>query len=334
MAQFGVGYWGPNLLRNLVAENRCEVVGVAELSSERRTFVQQKFPGVPVVESHEELLARTDIDAVVIATPANTHFDIAMQALNAGKHVLIEKPMGKTVSEVEQIGMLAKQRGLVAMVGHTFLYSSPVRYLRDLVNSGELGQVRYLYSQRLNLGRIRPDIDALWNLAPHDISIIQYLFGDPTPLTVSRCGMDYVQRGIEDVVFLNIVYPNKIFANIHVSWLDPQRVRKMIVVGSEKMVIYDDAAERKIAVYDKGIDRMAVLGENMDYDKPSGAVFSHRSGEATFPEVAPNEPLQAEIGHYLDCIADGVECITGVDHAVKVTKILSLAGTGGSKALS
>ena len=206
---------------------------------------------------------------MVIATPAGTHFDLARQALEAGKHVFVEKPLATRVAEVDELARLAGQRGLVVMVGHTFIYNSAVRYVKTLIDSGELGEIRYIYSQRLNLGRIRSDIDALWNFAPHDISIIQYWLNDPEPLSVSRQGMAYMQDGIDDVVFLSLVYPGKIMANIHVSWLDPQKVRKMIVVGSRKMVVYDDIADDKIAIYDKGIDRKAMLGENMDFDQPA-----------------------------------------------------------------
>src|SRR5262249_53862377 len=155
-------------------------------------------------------------------------------------------------SEVDELGQIAERSGLVVMAGHTFIYNAAVRYVKRLIDEGQLGEVRYIYSQRLNLGRIRSDIDALWNFAPHDISIIQYWLGDPEPVSVLRQGMDYMQDGVDDVVFLNLVYPGKIMANIHVSWLDPQKVRKMIVVGSKKMVVYDDVADDKIAIYDKG----------------------------------------------------------------------------------
>jgi predicted dehydrogenase len=208
------------------------------------------------------------------------------------------------------------------MVGHTFIYNVAVRYLKQLIDSGELGDIRYIYSQRVNLGRIRSDVDALWNLAPHDISIIQYWLNEPEPIHVTRSGMDYVQKGIEDVVFMNIVYPNNIMANIHVSWLDPHKIRRMTVVGSKKMVVYDDIAENKVAIYDKGIDRMAVLGENMDFDDPRSISFNHRSGDVVMPKINWVEPLKIEIEHFLDCIQNGTNCLTGIKHAEKVIKVL------------
>jgi predicted dehydrogenase len=324
IAQIGVGYWGPNLLRNLIANKDCNVTTVVDLADERRDFIRGLYPSVNVTADTQQTFDDPSVDAVVIATPAATHFDLAISALKSGKHVLVEKPMARTVDEVEKIGALAKKNDLTAMVGHTFLYNSAVRYLKQLIDSGELGEIRYIYSQRLNLGRIRSDVDALWNFAPHDVSIVQYLLGDPSPISVVRHGMDYVQSGIDDVVFLNIVYPNKVMAHIHVSWLDPHKVRRTIVVGSKKMVVYDDIDENKIAIYDKGIDRMAVLGENMDFDNPDFLKFNHRSGDVLLPKIQFEEPLKLEIAHFIDCIQNGVECLTGTEHAKKVVEILSI----------
>ena len=322
IAQIGVGYWGPNLLRNLAANKNCEIKTVAELSEERRSFVKSLYPKINISNDFNEILNDSDIEAVVISTPVNTHFDLATKALSAGKHILVEKPMAKSVEQIEQIGALAKKNNLVAMAGHTFLYNSAVRYLKQLIDKGDLGEIRYIYCQRLNLGRIRSDVDALWNFAPHDISIIQYLLDNITPILVKRQGMDYVQEGIEDVVFMNIVYPDKIMANIHVSWLDPHKVRCITVVGTKKMVVYDDVADNKIAVYDKGIDRKAVLGQHMDYDN-GFYKFSHRDGDVLLPKINFEEPLKVEIAHFIDCIQNGTRCLTDTDHAMQVVKILS-----------
>jgi predicted dehydrogenase len=322
IAQIGVGYWGPNLLRNMVANKSCEVKTVVDLSKERRHFVRDLYPSVRVSYRVEDIVNDSDIKAVVIATPVATHFDLAMKCLEAGKHILVEKPMATTVEEVQQIGELAEEKGLVAMVGHTFLFNSAVRHVKELIDSGELGDIRYIYSQRVNLGRIRNDVDALWNLAPHDVSIVQYWLNDPEPIHVIRKGMDYVQKGIDDVVFMNIEYPDNIIANIHVSWMDPHKIRRMTLVGSNKMVVYDDIAENKIAIYDKGIDRMAVLGEEMDFDNSNTFNFSHRSGDVIMPKIKWVEPLKTEIAHFVDCIQNGTECLTGTSHAGKVVQIL------------
>jgi predicted dehydrogenase len=322
IALIGVGYWGPNLLRNMVNNRDCHVSFVAEISSERRKYVSEHYPGVNVIADSEQIFSDSKVDAVVIATPAKTHFELTIKALKSGKHVLVEKPMAITVDEVGEIDRLSKEKRLVAMVGHTFLYNSAVRYVKRIIDSGDLGQIRYIYSQRVNLGRIRSDVDALWNLAPHDVSIIQYLLGDSKPISIRRHGMDYIQKGVQDVVFLNLTYPNNVIANIHVSWLDPHKIRRMTIVGSKKMVVYDDIAENKISIYDKGIDRMAILGENMDFDDPSTFNFKHRSGDITTPEIDWNEPLKVEIEHFVDCILNGTKCITGTKHAKEVINIL------------
>ena len=275
---------------------------MVDSSAERRAFVEANFPLSRAIESHQAVLEDPDVHGVIIATPAASHFSLARQVLEAGKHVFVEKPLATKVAEVDELSRRAAERNLVVMTGHTFVYNSAVRYVKKLIDSGELGDLRYIYSQRLNLGRIRSDIDALWNFAPHDISIIQYWLGDPEPISIGRQGMAYMQDGIDDVVFLSLEYPGKVIANIHVSWLDPQKVRKMIIVGSRKMVVYDDIAENKIAIYDKGIDRRAILGENMDFDNPQVSGFNYRSGDILIPEVKFAEPLRVEAEHFADCI--------------------------------
>jgi predicted dehydrogenase len=323
IAQIGVGYWGPNLLRNMVANKKCRVKSVVDLSSERREYVRGLYPAIEVSDNVDNIFQDPEIDGVVIATPVATHYELAMQSLESCKHILVEKPLARSVEEVENIGLHASRKNLVAMVGHTFLFNSAVRYVKDLIHSGELGDIHFIYSQRLNLGRIRSDVNALWNFAPHDISIIQYWLNDPQPLSVVRRGMAYIQKDIEDVVFMNIIYPNNIMANIHVSWLDPQKTRVMIIVGSKKMVIYDDMAENKIAIYDKGIDRNGVSGENKDHDNLHFQAFNYRSGNVLMPKIDFKEPLKVEIEHFIDCIQNGTKCLTGVDHAKKVVEILS-----------
>ncbi|MGR3173260.1 MAG: Gfo/Idh/MocA family protein [Candidatus Scalindua sp.] len=325
IAQIGCGYWGPNMLRNLIANPECEVRCVVEISEDRQNYIRSLYPDIKVIKDPKDVFCDDEIEAIVIATPAKSHYRLAMDSLASGKHVLVEKPLATSIEEVEEIGALSQKENLVAMTGHTFIYNAAVRYLKKLIDSGELGDIRYIYSQRLNLGRIRSDVDALWNFAPHDISIIQYWLGDPVPVSVTQNGMDYVQNGVNDVVFMNIIYPDNVMANIHVSWLDPHKIRRMTVVGSRKMVVYDDIAENKIAVYDKGIDRMAVLGEHMDFDNPGTFSFNHRSGDVVLPKIEWKEPLQVEIEHFVDCIRNGTKCLTGIEHAKKVVSILSSA---------
>ena len=322
-AQIGVGYWGPNLLRNVVANPHCTMKTVVDLSPERQRYVHNLYPSIKVTDKVEEVFKDSSIDAVIISTPVSSHYQLTIDALKSGKHVLVEKPMATSVAEVEQIETLANKKKLVAMVGHTFLYNTAVRYVKKLIDSGDLGEIRYIYSHRLNLGRIRSDVDALWNFAPHDISIIQYWLDNPKPISVARMGMAYVQEGIDDVVFLNILYPKKIMAEIHVSWLNPQKIRCTTIIGSKKMVIYDDVADVKIAIYDKGIDRMAILGKDMDYDKPLGFKFNQWSGDIVYPHIEFKEPLEIEIAHFVDCISHGTKCLTGPEHAKEVVRILS-----------
>lgn len=324
IVQIGVGYWGPNLLRNLVSNKDAHLKTVVDLSTERRQFVESTYPTVQTTDNVIDVLNDTSIQAIVISTPVETHYDLAIKALNAGKHILVEKPMATSSDEVKAIDQLAQENNLIAMVGHTFLFNNTVRTIKKLIDDGELGDIRYIYSQRVNLGRIRSDVDALWNLAPHDISIIQYWLDEPNPIQVDRYGMSFVQEGIDDVVFMNIKYPNNVMANIHVSWLDPRKIRRMTVVGSKKMVLYDDIAENKITIFDKGIDRMAVLGENMDFDNGNTFTFQHRSGDVLMPKVNWIEPLKTEIAHFIDCISNGTPCITDATHAEKVVRILEM----------
>ncbi|MDC0335721.1 Gfo/Idh/MocA family oxidoreductase [Pseudodesulfovibrio sp.] len=321
IAQIGCGYWGPNLLRNLDANPGCTVRMVCDQSEERRQYVKQRYSYVDTCDTVDSIFENPDIDAVILATPVALHYDQAIRALKAGKHIMVEKPMARSCKEVEHIAALAREKELVAMAGHTFLYNDAVLYLKDLINSGELGDILYIYSQRLNLGRIRADVDALWNLAPHDISIIQYLLGDPEPASVTRAGMDFMQNGVDDVVFMNIMYPGKAMAHVHVSWLDPNKVRKLTVVGSKKMAVYDDMAAEKITLFDKGIDRVE---SKMDFDEQDFFAFNHRSGDIVMPKVQFSEPLKIEVEHFLACIRGDEQCRTDANHALNVVRILEM----------
>ena len=321
-AQIGIGYWGPNLLRNVMENKSCSMSKVVDLSQDRLQYVKDTYPSIQTSSDLNDIFSDEKISAVIISTPVNTHFDLARSCLESGKHILVEKPLTSNTQELDQLELIAKRNNLVVMVGHTFLYNSAVRYVKSIIDSGEIGDIRYIYSQRLNLGRIRNDVDALWNLAPHDISIIQYWLDEAEPLGFSRNGTSYVQDGIDDVVFLNIQYPKNIIANIHVSWLDPQKVRKMTIVGSKKMIIYDDIEDNKIKIYDKGIDKIAILGKDMDFDDPNNFNFDYRSGEVLNPRITYKEPLREEIDHFVDCIKTSEECITGIGHARRVIEIL------------
>ena len=325
IGQIGCGYWGPNLLRNFHANPNCRIKRLVDASKERREFVERSFSNVETSDSIDSILNDDSIEGVVIATPVSTHFDLAKRCLEAGKHILVEKPMAQSVTEIEALETRANDQGLTAMSGHTFLYNTSVRHIKRLIESGVLGDIYYIHSQRLNMGRIRSDTDALWNFAPHDISIIQYWLDNPQPASIQRSGMDFIQPGIQDVVFLNIQYESNVMAQIHVSWLDPMKTRRTVIVGSEKMAIYDDTSENKITIMDKGIDVMAKLGNRMDYDQLDSTTFLHRSGDILMPKVEFVEPLKLEASHFIDCIRDGVPCLTGIDHTKEVIRILEMA---------
>lgn len=330
IAQIGCGYWGPNLLRNFSSLNNCHLSHVVEISQDRQQYLLSNFPNIDHSKSYNQILEDSSIDAVVIASPANLHFEQAKQALFYNKHVFVEKPMATKVEEVKRLSELANERKLTLMSGHTFLYNDAVRFVKEKIDKGELGDIRYIYSQRLNLGRIRSDIDALWNFAPHDVSIVQYWLGEQEPLEITRSGMDFIQNGINDVVFLNLRYDSTL-VNIHVSWLDPLKTRKMVVVGSKKMIVYDDVAEDKITIYDKGIDKYSNLGENMDFDNKSNTSFHLRSGDVWIPKITYKEPLKTEAKHFLSCIATGQEPLTGSRHSINVVRILEQASISNCK---
>jgi len=320
LAQIGCGYWGPNLLRNFSTTKHCSVKYVVETSEDRRKFVESNYPRTKAIADLDTVMNDGEVNAVVIATPAATHYSIAKRALANGKHVFVEKPLAMSVTEADELVTLSHQNKLVLMVGHTFLYNRAVEYLRKLILSGELGQVYYAYTQRLNLGVIRSDVNVMWNLAPHDISILCHVL-DEMPLTVSASGTDYIQKDIEDVVFMCLEFPNRIRARIHVSWLDPNKVRRVTVVGSKKMVVYDDVADDKIIIYDKGIDGQGA----MPFDDPGAAKLVHRVGDIVLPKIDLKEPLKVQSDHFVDCVLSGITPLSGPDNGRAVVAILAAA---------
>lgn len=323
IAQVGCGYWGPNLLRNFNALSSCRVKYVAEYSEERRAFVERTYQNTRAVATVEELLADAEVRAIVIATPPATHAALALQCLNAGKHVFVEKPLAMRSADVDAIAARAADVRRIVMVGHSFLYNPAVEYLRDLVASGALGRVHYAYAQRLNLGVVRTDVDAMWNLGPHDISILIYVLG-ALPIAVNAIGSDYLQPGIADVVFLNLLFADNVRASVHVSWLDPNKVRRTTVVGSRKMAVYDDMAEGKIAIYDKGID---YYKPEMAFDQPTPERLVYRTGDVLLPRIQSTEPLRRQAEHFIECVRTGATPKTGVRNAREVVSVLEAAKT-------
>ena len=322
LAQLGCGYWGPNLLRNFSAQPNCHVKWLADQVAERRSYVAANFPKTQTSADWEQVIVDPAVEAVVIATPASTHFTLAKAALQAGKHVFVEKPLAMNVGEADELVTLAAAHQRTLMVGHTFLYNGAVRYMKQLLDAGELGQPYYIYSHRLNLGQVRSDVNAWWNLAPHDVSILLYLMNGELPVSISAHGIAYIQPGVEDVVFATLTWANRVMAHVQVSWLDPGKVRKVTLVGSRKMIVYDDVSDDKIAVIDKGVDRVPKLGERMDFDQPNSYQLLQRAGDVWLPRINMQEPLKVESAHFLDCIRTGQTPLTGPQHARDVVAVL------------
>lgn len=327
VGQIGCGYWGPNVLRNFSAQPNCWVKFVAEINPERQNYVRANFPRSEVVSDVDAVLQDPEIDAVVVATPAASHHALAKQALESGKHVFVEKPLATSTEQADELVNLAAASGKTLMVGHTFLYNAAVRYARKLLADESLGQLYYIYSQRLNLGQVRSDVNAWWNLAPHDVSIMMYLMNDELPVSVSATGVSYIQPGIEDVVFATLKWANGVTGHIHVSWLDPGKIRKMTLVGSRKMVVYDDVSDDKIKIYDKGVDRVPKIGERMDYDQSGDFQLIHRTGDILLPKISFQEPLKTESAHFLECLRQGQPPLTGPKHARDVVAVLEATQT-------
>jgi len=316
VAVVGAGSWGKNLVRNFTTAKRCNLKYVCDL--DERLLAEQKkiFPFIKTTTSVDEVLDDEQVDAVVIATDVPTHFSIAQKCLDAGKHTYVEKPLTSKASEAKVLVELAKERKIKLMVGHLLEYHPAVAYLKETIDKGKLGQPYYMYTQRVNLGVVRRNENAWWSLAPHDISIICYLLGSE-PVSVAAHGQCYLQKDIEDVVFATIKFADGKMANIHCSWLDPHKIRKMTVVGTEKMITFDDMeTTEKIRMYDKA------AAIKQDISTSYAEVISLRFGDIVIPKVAATEPLALECGHFIDCVLDGKPIRSdGVD-GLRVVRIL------------
>jgi len=304
----GAGAWGNNLIRNIAACPKMKLAAVCDPDDAARRRIATRYPAVRTVSDIDTLLTSSALDAVVIATPPRLHHAHARAALAAGCHVLVEKPLCTTSCDALELVELAQTADRVLMVGHTFIYNNLVHEVKRRIDAGDLGEVRYLYSQRLNLGSVRQDVDALWNLAPHDISIANYLL-DGAPVSVNARGACYVQtqRGLSDVSFFQMDYPGGELASGHVSWLDPQKVRRTVVVGSERMLVYDDMdSARHIQLYDKRVelDFQAPLAEYADF------AARLRAGDLVIPNIQLREPLAVEIDHFAECVLTGAKPVT------------------------
>jgi len=317
VALVGYGYWGPNLARNFHELESADLVWVCDLNTEVLPCVQRRFPTARVTADVEDILA-SDAEAVAIATPARTHYGLARAALQAGKHVFVEKPLAMSSAEAQDLIALAEAKGRVLMAGHVFEYNAAVRAVKQLLDQGALGELYYVYSTRVNLGRVQSDINALWSIAPHDISILLYLL-DQMPVEVSARGGTYLNGTVEDVVFVDLRFPNGVLAHVHASWLDPSKVRQMTLVGSQRMVVYDDvASEGKVKVYDKGVYRKqaGVYGEFQ---------YKVHSGDIHIPRIQLVEPLRVELQHFVECVRSGTTPLTDGHNGLRVVRVLEAA---------
>jgi predicted dehydrogenase len=315
----GCGYWGPNLIRNFRALKDCKVKVICDLDKNRLKHLNNLYPEIECTTDYQHLLNDCGVDAVIIATAVRTHHPLAMAALNAGKHVFVEKPLAASAAQAEEMNAIADKKGLLVMVGHTFLYSAPVRKIKEIVDRGDIGEIRYINARRLNLGLYQKDINVTWDLAPHDISIVQYIL-DEQPLSVNCQGTAHVTPGIEDVTTLCMNFRKERTAIIQSSWLDPRKVREMTIVGSKRMIVYDDVAPlEKIRIYDARVETPP------RYDTFAEFQYAYHYGDMYVPYIKQEEPLKVECQHFLDCINHGTKSLTSGEKGLELVRVLEAA---------
>jgi predicted dehydrogenase len=297
LAVVGLGYWGPNLVRNVADLTEAELAYICDLRPDRLERMSRRYPGARCTTSYDDVLNDPDVDGVAIATPVSTHYRLARAALLAGKHVLVEKPLAASSQDAEELVALAAELDLLVMAGHTFVYSPPVNAVRELISSGELGQVYFISTSRVNLGLHQSDASVAWDLGPHDFSILQYWLGE-LPARISALSRGFVMPSTPDVAFINLEYDSGIIAHVELSWLAPSKLRRTAIVGSEKMVVYDDTSAEPIRIYDSGV----ALRDPASFGEYK---LTYRTGDIVSPRVEPVEPLALELSDYCRCIQHG-----------------------------
>ncbi len=312
----GCGYWGPNLVRNFRSLPDCSLKMMCDVSESRLKHLTSLYPEVEGATDFGHALNGAGLDAVVIATAVKLHFPMAKAALLAGKHTFIEKPMAASAHECEELIDIARKNGLVLMTGHTFLYSPAVRKIKEIVDSGDVGEIRYISARRLNLGLFQKDINVAWDLAPHDISIIQHIMGEQ-PVTINCRGSAHITPGVEDVTTMCLSFKKQRTAIIHSSWLDPRKVREMTIVGSKRMIVYDDVVQQeKIKIFDARVERPP------HYDTFAEFHYAYHYGDVYVPYIKQEEPLKIECQHFLDCIRHGTTPLTSGQRGLELVQIL------------
>lgn len=316
----GCGHWGPNFVRNFNQAKGACVKYVCDLSQEKLTHIKKLYPKIEITKNHEEVLDNKNITAVVIATPANTHYKLVKKFLLAGKHILVEKPITIKISEANELIKIANDKKRILMVGHTFMYNTAIRKIKSYIQKGEFGRIYYLYSRRTNLGPLRKDVSAMWDLAPHDISIFSY-FLNANPIELLAKGEDYLQKGKQDVAFITATYSKKIIANMHVSWLDPHKVREITIVGSKKMLVFNDLDTKEpIKIYDKMVMKKKY---KQSYDTFEEFQMIIKEGKTKAPRIKLNEPLKVECEHFLNSIKQNKQPLTDGLNGLNVLKVLN-----------
>jgi len=317
----GYGYWGPNLVRNFMSAPGSAVMRVCDLRKERLSSLGKLYPGLKTCTDSSELINDSEIDAVVIATPVSSHFDLAMSALKAGKHVLVEKPLAAKSDQARKLVDEATARNLVLLVDHTFVYTDAVRKIRELISSGQLGDIYYYDAVRVNLGLFQHDVNVIWDLAIHDLSIIDHVLPSK-PVAVAATGISHVPGQPENVAYITLFFSSAQIAHVHVNWLTPVKVRHTLIGGSEKMILYDDLEpSEKLKVYDKGID---VTPEPEDVYK---MLVSYRLGDMWAPQLSNTEALQTEAQHFIDCIEHNKQPETDGSAGLRMVKLIEAAET-------
>lgn len=315
----GVGYWGPNLIRNFVANDQTQINVASDLQEERLDKIRKTYPSLRTTRDHREIINDPNIDLVTICTPVSTHYEIARAALEAGKHVIITKPMTATSAESEELLNIAERKNLRIFVDHTFIYHGAVRKIKDLIQNRELGDLYYFDSVRINLGLFQHDVNVIWDLAPHDISIMHYLLGE-YPEGIVATGADHWGSGLENVAYLTIYFKNNLIAHIHVNWLSPVKIRQTLIAGSKKMVAWDDTEpSEKVRVYDKGFEVKKTPDQVYDM------LIQYRTGDMYCPQIDSTEALATEIAHYVDCLETGKKSHTDGETGLMCVKVLEAA---------
>ncbi len=325
IAVVGVGYWGSKLLRVFSGLDECVVAAICDIDPVRVASLRSHHPETPIETNYDNIINRADIDAVVIALPPHLHFEYCRRALECGKHCFVEKPITTTSSEAQALIAAAETYDRRLMVGHTFEFHPAVHWVDDFIQSGDLGDVLHIFSQRMNLGIIRDDTDALWNLAPHDISMIFYWLHGELPKCVSCRGHSFLRRehNIIDMAWLTMEFETNAVAQVQVSWLSPEKIRQTMVVGSKRMVVFDDVSvESKIKVFDKGVDRRPAVDNSVGYGEFQLIV---RTGDVVMPKLPGLEPLREEAKHFIECVVTGKRPVTDGENGLRVLKTLELA---------